>query len=70
MNDIIQAINRMNALPDVDQKDSEKLKELSAQSAREIKILGGVSAATSLEMIAYMRQLEWFLSSALASNQR
>jgi hypothetical protein len=70
MNDIIQAINRMSALPDVDQEDSEKLKELSAQSAREIKILGGVSAATSLEMIAYMRQLEWFLSSAMAANQR
>lgn len=58
MNDLTKAIDGMNSLPDISLHDSQKLRELSARTAREIKAVGGVSAATSLEMIGYIRELE------------
>lgn len=53
-----QAIEQMNALPDISGNDSSELQRFCAQTAREIKAVGGVSASTSLEMIGYMRELE------------
>lgn len=48
----------MNNLPDISGNDSAELKRLCEQSAKEVKLIGSVSAATSLEMIAHMRSLE------------
>lgn len=46
------------SLPDISDNDSTELHRLCEQSAREVKLAGGTSAATSLEMIAHMRRLE------------
>lgn len=48
----------MNDLPDISGEDSAELKRLCEQSAREVKLAGSVSAATSLEMIGHARELE------------
>ena len=53
-----QALQAMSDLPDISNNDSPELKRLCEQSAREVKLVGSVSASTSLEMIAHMRQLE------------
>lgn len=53
-----RAINEMNEQPDISANDSPRLKELCRVTAMEIKAVGGVSAATSLEMIGYIRELE------------
>lgn len=56
--EIAEAIQAMNDLPDISGNDSEQLKRFCEVTAREIKVVGGVSAGTSLEMIAYIRELE------------
>ena len=53
-----RAVQAMNELPDISSDDSPELKRLCEQSAREVKLVGSVSASTSLEMIAHMRRLE------------
>jgi hypothetical protein len=53
-----QRIQEMNDLPDISGDDSPELKRLCEQSAREVKLAGFVSAATSLEIIGFMRELE------------
>src|ERR1043165_8676995 len=58
MRKLDDAIHAMTDLPDVSGSDSPELKRLCEQSVREVKLIGSVSASTSLEMIAYMRQLE------------
>lgn len=58
MNKLTDAIEDMNNLPDVDACDSSLLHEFCERTAREIKACGGISAATSLEMIGYIRKLE------------
>jgi hypothetical protein len=50
--------NNLDDLPDLSGEDSPELKRLCEQSAREVKLVGCVSAAISLEMVAHMRQLE------------
>lgn len=44
--------------PDISGKDSPRLRELVRVTSLEIKAAGGVGAATSLEMIGYIRELE------------
>ena len=61
--DLKDAVARMTALPDISQNDSERLRGFMRVTAVEIKAVGGVGAATSLEMIGYMRELERHLSS-------
>lgn len=56
------AVAQMNALPDISQNDSERLQGFTRTTAVEIKAVGGVGAATSLEMIGYIRELEHRLS--------
>jgi hypothetical protein len=58
MSNLLQAVRVMNDLPDISAGDSPELKRLCEQSAREVKLIGSISASTSLEMIAHMRQLE------------
>jgi hypothetical protein len=53
-----ERIQEMNNLPDISGDDSPELRRLCEQSAREVKLTGSVSAATSLEMIGFMRELE------------
>lgn len=48
----------MNNLPNIDAEDSAKLKEFFAKTTREVKILGGAAASTTLEMIGYIRKQE------------
>jgi len=57
-NTLQNAIQTMNDLPNVSGDDSPELKRLCEQSTREVKLVGSVSASTSLEMVAYLRQLE------------
>lgn len=52
------AINNMNAQPDISANDSQRLRELCRVTAMEIKAVGGVGAATTLEMVGYIRELE------------
>ena len=59
-----QTVQRMNDLPDVSGNDSPTLARLSRTTANEIKFAGGVSAATSLETIGYIRRLEGKLRAA------
>jgi hypothetical protein len=58
MADLKERIQQMNNLPDISGDDSPELKRLCEQSAREVKLVGSVSASTSLEMIGHMRHLE------------
>ena len=58
MSDLRQAVDTMNTRPDISADDSPRLKDLCRVTATEIKAVGGVSAATSLEMIGYIRELE------------
>lgn len=58
MSDLRQAIDTMNAQPDISVSDSPRLRELCRLTAMEVKAVGSVSAATSLGMIAYIRELE------------
>lgn len=57
-NDLNRAIAEMNALPDISDRDSDRLRGFMRVTATEIKAVGGVGAATSLEMIGYIRELE------------
>lgn len=52
------AIKQMNSLPDISREDSPRLQEFCRVTATEVKAVGGVGAATSLEMIGYIRELE------------
>lgn len=56
------ALADMNAQPDVSGNDSERLRGFCRMTTIEVKAVGMVSAATSLEMIGYMRELEWKLA--------
>lgn len=56
------ALAQMNALPDISGNDSERLRKFMRITALEIKAVGGVGAATSLEMIGYIRELEMKLA--------
>lgn len=56
------AIADMNSQPDVSGDDSDRLRGFCRMTAVEVKATGGVSAATSLEMIGYIRELEWRLN--------
>lgn len=58
MSNIPESLAAMNALPDISQNDSERLREFMRVTALEIKAVGGVGAATSLELIGYIRELE------------
>jgi hypothetical protein len=53
-----ERIQEMNDLPDISGEDSPELKRLCEQSAREVKLVGSLSASTALEMIGLMRELE------------
>lgn len=53
-----RAVREINDLPDISGDDSDELKRLCDQSTREVQLTGAVSASTSLEMIAHMRELE------------
>lgn len=55
---ILAAVAEMNALPDISNNDSERLRGFVRMTATEIKAVGGIGAATSLEMIGYIRELE------------
>lgn len=57
-NELKQAIDDMNALPNIDGEDSSRLRELIRVTTREVKAVGGASAGTTLEMIGYIRELE------------
>lgn len=48
----------MNALPDISGNDSQRLQEFVRVTSREVEAVGGASAATTLEMIGYIRELE------------
>ena len=50
--------SHMNNLPDISGHDSPELERLCEQSAKEVRLIGSVSAATSLEMVAHMRNPE------------
>lgn len=52
------AITKVNTLPDISDGDSERLQEFVRVTVREVRAVGGVSAATTLEMIGYIRELE------------
>jgi hypothetical protein len=56
--DLRGAISAMNQLPDISDGDSERLQGFTRMTAVEIKAVGSVGAATSLEMIGYIRGLE------------
>lgn len=58
MNEIKQAIDDMNALPNIDGEDSPRLQEFVRVTTREVELVGGASAGTTLEMIGYIRELE------------
>lgn len=61
--DLRDAVTAMNELPDISHGDSERLRGFTRMTAVEIKAVGGVGAATSLEMIGYIRELEQKLRS-------
>jgi hypothetical protein len=48
----------MQNLSDISGDDSAELKRLCDQSAKEVRLVGSISAATGLEMVAHMRSLE------------
>jgi hypothetical protein len=54
-----------NKLPDLSKGDSSRLREFERIASVEIRAVGGVGAATSLEMIGYMRELEHYITTAL-----
>jgi len=45
-------------------KDSDRLQDFCRITAAEVKATGGVGAATALEMIEYIRELETKLQAA------
>jgi hypothetical protein len=45
-------------IPDISANDSPRLQELCRVTAMEVKAVGGIGAATALEMIGYIRELE------------
>lgn len=57
-NDLPKAITEMNTLPDISANDSARLQGFMRMTTTEIKAVGGVGAATALEMIGYIRELE------------
>lgn len=62
------ALADMNAQPDVSGNDSERLQGFCRMTTVEVKAVGMVSAATSLEMIGYIRELEWKLTQRLSAS--
>lgn len=57
----------MNVPPDISSDDSERLQEFVRVTTREVKAVGGASAATTLDMIGYIRELEHELSRSRAA---
>jgi hypothetical protein len=66
---MMNPINAMNNLPDISEHDSPRLREFMRITAVEIKAVGGVGAATSLEMIGYIRELESQLRAKTAATE-
>lgn len=58
MQTLTDLIKTVNDLPDADGSDSPRLREFVRRTSAELKLVKGVSAATTLEMIGYIRQLE------------
>jgi DNA-directed RNA polymerase subunit RPC12/RpoP len=69
MKNLTDAVANMSAQPDVSEEDSDRLREFCRVTAMEVKAVGSVSAATSLEMIGYIRELEWKLETIYQSEQ-